>query len=244
MKLEILEDYERMSRRAADVIIDYVTRKPDSIISFASGHTSLGMFKCLVEDVRDARVIFGRCTFVGLDEWLGIDAVQEGSCRYMMDNFFFKPAGIESSQILFFNGMSRDPEKEVQEVNHWLDQRGGMDIMLVGIGTNGHLAMNEPGTSFQSVAHISQLAEETIVTGQKYFSQQTPLTRGLTLGLKHFQDSKLPILTANGIGKSEILKKAWKGSVSEQIPASVIQTTSKGYLIVDADAAKEIKHHP
>jgi glucosamine-6-phosphate isomerase len=240
MQLKILDNYQAMSREAADEVNEYVRTKPNAVISFASGHTSLGMFKCLVDDVQYARVSFDQCIFVGLDEWMGIDAKQEGSCRYMMDNYFFKPAGIKSSQILFFNGMSSDPEKEVHEINQWLDQHGGLDIMLVGVGTNGHLAMNEPGTSFQSVAHISQLAEETIVTGQKYFKQQTPLTKGLTLGLKQFLESKLPILTANGIGKSEILKKALKGSVTEQVPASIIQTISKGYIILDRDAAKEL----
>ena len=240
MLLEILDDYQAMSRAAADKIVDYVKRKPDAVISFASGHTSLGMFKCLADDVQHSRVSFDQCTFVGLDEWLGIDANQEGSCRYMMDKYFFGPAGIHSTQILFFNGLSSDPEKEVQSINTWLDQRGGLDVMLVGVGTNGHLAMNEPGTSFHTVAHVSQLAEETIVTGQKYFTQQTPLTKGLTLGLKHFQDAKLPILTANGTAKAEILKKALKGSVSEQVPASIIQSIDKGFIILDRDAARKL----
>src|SRR5690348_9351850 len=217
MELKILEDYQAMSREAADKVNDYVKSKPNATISFASGHTSLGMFKCLVDDVHAGKVNFHQCTFVGLDEWLGIDARQEGSCRYMMDKYFFGPAEIKLSQILFFNGLSADPEKEVREINDWLHQRGGLDIMLVGVGTNGHLAMNEPGTSFQTMAHVSQLAEETITTGQKYFTQQTPLTKGLTLGLMHFQEAKLPILTANGMAKSEIMRKALKSPVTEQV---------------------------
>lgn len=240
MELEILEDYQAMSRAAADKVNDYVKSKPNAIISFASGHTSLGMFKCMVDDVHAGNVNFDQCAFVGLDEWLGIDARQEGSCRYMMDKYFFGPAGIKSSQVLFFNGLSSDPEKEVREVNVWLDQRGGLDIMLVGVGTNGHLAMNEPGTSFQAKAHVSQLAEETITAGQKYFMQQTPLTKGLTLGLKHFQEAKLPILTANGMAKAGIMKKALKGSVTEQIPASIIQSVAKGFIVLDRDAASKL----
>jgi 6-phosphogluconolactonase/glucosamine-6-phosphate isomerase/deaminase len=108
--------------------------------------------------------------------------------------------------------------------------------MLVGVGLNGHIAMNEPGTSFDSVAHISTLAEETKTVGQKYFDTATQLSRGITLGLKHFRDARLPILVANGEKKAHIIRQILTSSPSESLPASIIQLIDQGMVMLDEAA--------
>lgn len=241
MELKVFDTYEGMSRAAADVVIHTVLKKPEASISFASGHTSLKMFEYLVEAVKLKHIDFSHCTFIGLDEWLGIPAHQAGSCRNMMDQFFFIPAGIQHQRIFFFDGMSKKPEEEIYKINAWLSSHGPLDIMLVGIGRNGHLAMNEPGTPFNLNAHISDLAEDTILTGQKYFSTPTPLTKGLTLGLKQFQEAIVPILTANGEQKSAAIREALQGPVHEQHPASIVQRIDRGHIFLDSAAAKDLK---
>ena len=196
------------------------------------------MFKCLVKDVRDKKVDISRCAFVGLDEWVGIGPKDDGSCRQLMDEFFFEPLNIPAKQIHFFDALSDDLQGEADKINKLIDSRGGLDIMLVGIGTNGHIAMNEPGTPFNSIAHISELAEETKVVGQKYFKSTTELKYGITLGLKHFHDAKLPILMANGAKKLAIMTRVlFSDEVGEHLPASVVHHMPNAMVMIDSDAA-------
>jgi len=240
MKVHVYDDYQALSRATADIISSYIKKKPNALICLASGHSPLGVFQCLVEDVRSKKLNLDRCTFVSLDEWVGIDATQKGSCREMMDKDFFVPASIKEQQIVFFDGMALDLQGQVNKINNLIDANGGLDIMLVGVGMNGHIAMNEPGTSFDSVAHISTLAEETKTVGQKYFDTATTLSQGITLGLKHFRDARLPILMANGEKKAEIISKVLTSAPSESLPASVVQLIDQSIVMLDeaADSAE------
>jgi glucosamine-6-phosphate isomerase len=241
MKIHIHPDYQTLSRATADLITSYIIEKPNSLICLASGHTPLGVFECLVKDVMEKKVDISQCVFVGLDEWVGIGPKQDGSCRLLMDQFFFEPLRIPSKQIHFFDALSNDLQHEADKINSVIGWNGGLDIMLVGIGTNGHIAMNEPGTSFDSIAHISELAEETKVVGQKYFKSSTELQYGITLGLKHFAESKLPILMANGSKKSAIMKHVLEEKPGEYLPASIVHRIPNELVMIDEEAALELK---
>lgn len=236
MNLRILSDYSTLSRATADLIGSYLRAKPKSLICLASGHSPRGVFEYLVGDVVSKRLTLDECTFVSLDEWLGIPASQPGSCRDMMDKDLFKPLGIPPSRIVFFNGMTSEPQREVDVMNEVIDRAGGLDIMLVGVGTNGHIAMNEPGTAFDIRAHISTLTEETQSVGQKYFEKNTNITHGLTLGLSHFREAKLPILIAAGSTKRDIMKKVLTSAPDENLPASIVHLIPGAYVMLDKDA--------
>lgn len=236
MNLRILSDYSTLSRTTADLIVAYLKAKPKAMICLASGHSPRGVFECLVSDVASKRLSLEECTFISLDEWMGIPAAQAGSCRDMMDKDLFKPLGIHPSKIVFFNGMTSDPMREAALMNEVIGHAGGLDIMLVGVGTNGHIAMNEPGTSFSIHAHVSTLAEETKTVGQKYFDKNTALDQGLTLGLGHFRESKLPILIAAGESKRNIMKRVLMSAPDEALPASVIHLIPDAYVMLDKDA--------
>ena len=112
--------------------------------------------------------------------------------------------------------------------------------MLVGVGMNGHIALNEPNTSFETYAHVSDLEEITISVGQKYFTKPTILTQGITLGLKHLQEAKYPILIANGIKKASVIKKALTETITEIFPASIIQKIPHSLVMLDYEAAHEL----
>ncbi len=239
MKVKQYPDYATLSRATADLIVEYINSKRDSIICLASGHTPRGVFECLVEDVKSNRLDISECIFVSLDEWIGVAASQKGSCREMMDVDFFNPLQIPSSQIKFFNGLTDDLELQVRSMNTFIESHDGLDIMLVGIGTNGHIAMNEPGTSFNMDAHISTLAEETKKVGQKYFPGSTRLDKGITLGLKHFREAKLPILMANGEKKTDIIQKTLSSPAVELLPSSIVHLISHGYIMLDNLAANK-----
>ena len=236
MKVNVYPDYKSLSRATADLISTYIKKKPGSLICLASGHSPLGVFNCMVEDAKAGKLNLDRCTFVSLDEWIGIPALQKGSCREMMNKDLFGPLAIKEHQIVFFDGMAKDLKEQVDKVNNAIEANNGLDIMLVGVGMNGHIAMNEPGTSFDSVAHVSTLAEETKTVGQKYFDTATQLSQGITLGLKHFRDAKLPILMANGEKKAPIVRKILSSSPSESLPASVVQLIDHGIVMLDEAA--------
>ncbi len=240
MNLLIYNTYKELSRAAANKIADYIRNKPASKVCIASGHTPLGVFEYLVEDVKSGKLDVSQCTFVSLDEWVGVERSDSGSCWSMVDKCFFTPLQISSSKILFFDGNATDLQRECDKVNEFLSP-DGLDIMLVGIGLNGHIAMNEPGTSFDLHAHISQLAEETINVGQKYFDKPTKLSKGITLGLQNFREAKLPILLANGLKKASIIQKVMTHSVTENIPATIVQTIPHALVMVDQEAASEVK---
>lgn len=240
MNLLTYNTYKELSRAAADKIADYIRNKPASKVCIASGHTPLGVFECLVDDVKSEKLNISQCTFVSLDEWVGVERSDRGSCWSMVDKCFFNPLQISTSKILFFDGNAADLQSECDKVNMFLGS-DGLDIMLVGIGLNGHIAMNEPGTSFDLRAHISQLAEETIQVGQKYFDKPTKLSKGITLGLQNFREAKLPILMANGLRKASIIQKVLTHSLTENIPATIVQTIPQALVIIDQEAGSMLE---
>ena len=241
MKIQILPDYTALSKAVADLIVNYINAKKASLICLASGHTPIGVFEELTKAVESKEVDLSDCTFLSLDEWLHIDPTDPGSCLSMLQKDCFIPLGIHDHQIQFFDVAAKDMEQECDRINTLIESLGGLDIMLVGVGTNGHIGMNEPGTSFESYAHISELAEETKTVGQKYFQQATSLSQGITLGLKHLRESKLPIVMASGEKKAAIMAKGLQGKSTEEIPLSVVHLIPQGFIMLDVEASRLIK---
>lgn len=242
MKIQILPDYPTLSNAVADLIVNYINSKKDSLICLASGHTPVGVFQELQKAVASEKVDLNQCTFLSLDEWLNIDPTDPGSCLSMLQNDCFAPLGIDKQQIEFFDVSVTELQKECDRINTLIETRGGLDIMLVGVGTNGHIGMNEPGTSFQSYAHISELAEETKAVGQKYFQKNTTLSLGITLGLNHLREAKLPIVMANGKKKAAIIARGLQGKAAEEIPLSVVHLIPHVHVMLDEEAAIDLRH--
>ncbi|ACT94030.1 glucosamine-6-phosphate deaminase [Dyadobacter fermentans] len=239
-KINIYPDYAYMSSAAAGRVIDLINHKPDSVICFPSGSSPKGMFDSLVTANQNGRVDFSKCIFVGLDEWIGLGAGDDGSCRDLLDRDFLKPIGLREDQIVFFDGKAFDPQAECDRVNKIVESLGGLDLIVLGVGMNGHLALNEPGTSWDSYAHISELDPVTVEVGQKYFQQPTALTRGITVGIRHILDASAAILLASGKAKASVIQRALAFPVSKDFPATVLQNHLNAEFILDADAAELI----
>jgi glucosamine-6-phosphate isomerase len=240
MKINIYKDYQTLSSATTKLIVDYIKNKSKVLICLASGHTPIGVFQELAKEIKSGYVDLSNCTFLSLDEWLDIDPDDSGSCLSMLKRDCFEPLGINAEQIEFFNVDAIDLNEECTRVNELISRNGGLDIMLVGVGTNGHIGMNEPGSSFDSYAHVSQLAEETINVGQKYFEKPTSLSKGITLGLRHLFESKLPIVMASGEKKASILGKTFSQPATESIPVSIAQLIPQCQVMLDEAAAKYI----
>jgi glucosamine-6-phosphate isomerase len=237
MQVKIFSTYAELSRATADLIGTFVATKKDSLICIASGHTPVGVFQCLADDIRLKKLDVSRCTFLSLDEWVGIDPSDPGSCLSMLKKDFFDQVPLRPEQIISFDVLAADLQRECNRINTFIESHGGLDVMLVGVGTNGHVGMNEPGTAFDSFAHIGELAEETKTVGQKYFTRSTSLHLGITLGLRHLREAKLPIVMANGEKKAAIIAKALQTNPTEQLPVSIVHKIPHAFIMLDQQAA-------
>jgi glucosamine-6-phosphate isomerase len=240
MNIQILENYDEMSKAAADLIIRQVNRKPDSLLCLAAGGTPVGTFRVLVQAAQAGKVDFSQVKFVGLDEWVGIDQSEKGSCFEMLSTDFFTPLQISRQQIQFFNGKAADLTEETKRIDDYIFSQGAIDLMLLGLGVNAHLGFNEPGVSFETYSHVIDLDPVTATVGQKYFSEQKELRQGITLGIRHVLNAKTVILIANGASKAEAVYHMVKGEVTNQVPASVLQRHANCHVLLDTEAAKQI----
>jgi glucosamine-6-phosphate deaminase len=237
MKISTYKNYDEMCREAADLIIEQVNKKPDSLLCFPSGESPAGVYRSLANSVKDGRVDFSNCFFVGLDEWVGMGKEDEGGCTNFLYETFFTPLQIQPDKVMFFDARAKDLDDACIKMDNYIKNKGAIDIMMVGIGMNGHIGLNEPGTSFGLYSHHSPLAPVTIDVAQKYFKQQPRLKEGITLGLKHLSESKMPLLIAAGEKKAGIIKEALKGPITELLPSSIFQQLQHAFILLDTGAA-------
>lgn len=241
MKLKILNDYEAMSRAAADEILSLLQRKPDATLCLAAGETPRRAYAMLAESVRATGLDVSRCTFVALDEWIGIPPETEGSCHRYLKDHLFEPLHVDKRQIHMFDALSPELEGECRKMNAVIADKGGIDLMLVGVGMNGHVGFNEPGVAEDLYAHVVDLDVVTRNVGQKYFNETAPLQRGITLGLKHLRESRAVVMVASGKKKAEVMRLVFEEPVSTQVPASLIRKHAQATVLLDEDAASLLK---
>ena len=239
MKLRIFENYQEMSEAAAGVIMEVLQRKPDSLVCFATGDTPKLTYQILVEN--EQKLDFSRCFFIGLDEWLGIPPENSGSCHYFLYKYLFGPLSIKPSQIHLFNALASDEDEECKKMNSLIEKKGPIDLMIVGVGMNGHIGFNEPGADFGSKAHVSILDDTTRTVGKKYFEAEVPITKGITLGLKQVMETSTLLMIANGSKKAPVIKKALENDINNSFPATVIRLHKNSLLFIDQVAAAELK---
>lgn len=241
MQLRIYENYDELSSAAAREIISVVAQKPDAVLCLAAGDTPRLTYSMLVKIAREECINFSSCTFIGLDEWMGITPDNEGSCQYFLRQQIFAPLNISDGQIFLFDALTTAPEEECRRIDNVISGKQGIDLMLVGIGMNGHIGFNEPSEFFSHYSHIVTLGDDTKAVGQKYFREQTTLTLGITLGLKHLMEAKVALLLANGSKKADVIKKALEGNITPQLPASILRNHKNGLIIIDKDAASQLE---
>lgn len=240
MTLNICKDYAELSAKTADMILEQVRRKPEAALCLAAGDTPRMAYQILAGSARAKQVDFSKCTFLGLDEWVGIPPENTGSCAYFLTRNLFEPLGISRDQIFLFDAMSGDPQRECRKMDTVIASKGGIDLIVVGVGMNGHIGFNEPGVSQDLRAHVVPLDETTKTVGQKYFDNDTALEFGITLGLKHFLESKNAVVIASGLKKAGVMKRALDGAITAEIPASIIRKHARGVVMLDKDAASTI----
>ncbi|MFY0544112.1 glucosamine-6-phosphate deaminase [Brevibacillus sp. H7] len=241
MNIHVFASYDEMSKSIAQSIIDFLREKPNALICLPGGNTPLGTYRELVTAAKAGRIDFSRATFVGLDEWVGLGIEDEGSCQHFLYHELFHPLGIKESQIHFFDAKADDLAAECRRIDEVIFRHGSLDLIMLGLGVNGHLGFNEPGVSFENYSHVIDLDNVTKTVGQKYFKEQKELTQGITLGIKHIMEAKKVILAADGPKKAEAVQRAIQGEVTPSMPASVLQTHPNAHFFFDKLAYAKVE---
>lgn len=237
MHIVVCKDYEEMSRRAAEIVAEQIKKRPDGLISFPGGDTPLGMVHVFADMVNEGKVDISRTHYVSLDEWVGLSNEDEGSCGLFNQQNLLSRLQHPFAGTHIINGAAEDIESERVALNDYISQYGPLDVSVLGIGMNGHLGFNENGVDFDLDAHIIPLSETTLKVMTKYFGEKFHPTHGISQGIRQIMAAKTVILISNGAHKAEILKKAVHGSVTNEVPASVLQNHPNCYVVADEAAA-------
>lgn len=241
-KIHIAADYETMSNNVADDLISLIGNKADPLVCVASGDSPAGLYREVVRRVERHELDISGWNFLGLDEWVGLNGTDEGSCRFHLDNQFFKPLQVSPEKILFVDGRSANALHECERVERFIQNQGGIDVAVVGLGMNGHIGMNEPGTSVSQRTHVSRLHPLTVQVGQKYFQKSQPLSAGITVGLGTLMEAKHIVLLVNGAKKASILKQVLEGPITEDIPGSLFRNHPGFSVYADREAASMLSN--
>lgn len=241
MKIDIYNDYVSLSKAIAGEIIALLKKKPTAVVCLPSGDSPKLVCEILVGGILSEQIDKSKFYFIGLDEWVGLKPETPGTCASDFQNRIFTPLCIGKDQYHLFDGMATDFLSECNKMDAVIAEKGGIDLMVVGIGMNGHIGFNEPGAGFEWKSHVIELDNTTLTVGQKYFQTPVVLTKGITLGLAHLLAAKKVILLANGERKAEVIKKATKEKPGPHFPASIIQLHNNAVVAVDKEAARLIQ---
>lgn len=238
MKQIIYDSYLELSVKTAEQIASIISDKRDALLCFPAGETSVGTFNQLIELNKAGKISFKQCKIVGLDEWVNIGEMRKENCLSFLKKHLFDHIDYSVENFCFFDGESSDLPNECAKTDHFIKKNGPIDMILLGVGMNGHLGLNEPGTSFDLYSHIVNLAEITKMAGQKYFSRKVNLTSGISLGLKYVLEARTVIVQLNGAKKAEVAKRLIDSEISSAFPASVVKSHVNAFLLLDKPASK------
>ena len=228
---------EKTAEAVAKKYVELLAEKPNAVLGFATGSTPLGLYAELAKLCAEKKISFKGVSSFNLDEYLGLDGTHDQSYRYFMNKNLFEKIDIDISRTRVPSGIDTDPEKAAQ-YDKDIEAAGGIDLQLLGLGNNGHIGFNEPGTPFGSVTHIVELTDSTRQANKRFFSSidEVP-THSVTMGIKTVMNARGIILMALGKGKADIVRKFIRGEVTPEVPASVLQLHPNVEVYLDFDAA-------
>ncbi|MBQ8800954.1 MAG: glucosamine-6-phosphate deaminase [Clostridium sp.] len=238
MRVYIGKDYEEMSRIAANVLSAQVTMKPDCVLGLATGSTPIGTYKVLIDRCAKGDLDFSQVKSINLDEYVGLSGEHDQSYRYFMNHNLFDHINIDKANTNVPNGLAEDLDAECARYNEIINTLGPIDVQVLGMGHNGHIGFNEPSDIFELETHKVELAQTTIDANARFFANADEVPRqALTMGIKTIMQAKKVLVVANGKGKAEIVKKAFTGPVTPQVPASILQMHPDVVVVLDEEAA-------
>ena len=241
MRLQVLENYKEMSVKAASIVASQVILKPNSNLGLATGSTPLGMYDNLVEMYEKNLVDFEKVVTFNLDEYVGLAADHPQSYNYYMFDNFFDMVNVSQDNINIPSGIEDDLDQVCKNYDQKIENYGGIDLQVLGIGKNGHIGFNEPDNKLRTSTHIVELTDETINDNSRFFDSIDDVPKkAISMGMSSIMKAKKILLLASGEQKAEAIQKAINGEITTEHPASLLQLHSDVTILVDKDAAKLI----
>ena len=224
MKYIVVNTYDELSNKAADLIAAQILVKPHCVLGLATGSSPVGTYKRLIADNEAGKIDFSTVTSVNLDEYVGLDGSNDQSYRYFMNDNLFNHVNIDKAKTFVPNGCAADLAAEGEAYDAMIKELGGIDLQLLGIGLDGHIGFNEPDAYFTGPTHEVKLDESTIEANARFFASKDEVpTTAITMGMLSIMQAKKVLLVANGAAKKAIVEKAFFGPIDPQVPASILQ---------------------
>ena len=241
MEVVIFETYEEMSKCAARMIADRIKAKPNLVLGLATGSTPVGTYRELIRLHKEEGVDFSQVVTFNLDEYLGLSGDHDQSYRYFMDTNLFNHINVDKANTHVPDGTAEDPEEFCRQYEEAIRAAGGIDFQVLGIGGNGHIAFNEPGSPPDSRTRVVDLDEETIEANSRFFASSDEVPRqALSMGMATILEAKEIALLANKANKADAIAKSVEGPVTEQVPASLLREHPKTTFLVEKEAAAKL----
>ncbi len=238
LRLEVAETYDAMSRRAERLVVAELKRKPSLIFCASAGGSPTRLYELLAARRRRQPRLFSRMRVLQIDEWGGLPRNHPATCEADLRRKLLEPLGIKAERYIGFNSETREPEAEAARVAGWLAAHGPIDICILGLGLNGHVAMNEPAAELTPRAHVARLARASMNHPMLQQLRQKP-RYGLTVGMGDILSSRLVLLLVNGAHKREAIHRLLKPVVSTRFPASFVWLHPRAAVLCDRAAAPE-----
>ena len=235
------EDYNQMSRMAANYIAAQVTLKPNCVLGLATGSSPIGTYQELIRRHQAGDLDFSKVTSINLDEYKGLSPENAQSYRYFMNHNFFDHVNLPKERTFVPDGTEPDADKACDAYNQIIADVGGIDLQLLGLGHNGHIGFNEPADCFPPVTHCVDLTASTIDANKRFFDSEDDVPKqAYTMGIGNIMLARKIVVVVSGADKADILKKVVEGPITPEVPASILQLHPDVTIVADEAAAAKL----
>jgi glucosamine-6-phosphate deaminase len=236
--IKVFENYDELSAQAAEMFKEVLNTTENPVLGLATGSSPEGLYKALVEMHKNKELDFSNVSTVNLDEYVGLSGDHDQSYRYFMNTHLFDHVNIDKAKTFVPNGLAQDLEQEGKDYDQRIKDLGGVDLQVLGIGSNGHIGFNEPAEKLVLGTHVEDLTESTIEANSRFFETRDDVPkRAISMGLGTILDAKKIILVASGKSKAEAIASLVDEYITTQVPATLLKLHPDVTVLVDKEAA-------
>jgi glucosamine-6-phosphate deaminase len=246
IKIYSFKNTKEAGKSAADLVASAIKSSNAPTLGLATGSSPLDLYAALIEKYESGELSFKNVKTINLDEYVGLTPDHDQSYAYFMYHNLFSHIDIDPQNTNLPSGINPDPEAECKRYDALVESFGGVDVQVIGIGNNGHIAFNEPSDHFTKGTNLVSLTESTISANSRFFASVDDVpTKAISMGIGQILSAKTILLVANGKGKAQILERALFGEVTPAVPASILQFAKNVEVFLDEEAASVIRElHP
>lgn len=241
MRVEIVKDYKQLSKKAARFAAGMIEINPQTALGLPTGSTPLGFYQELSRYHQEEGLDFSLVTTFNLDEYIGLSREHERSFYQYLQQNFIQKVNLQTKNTFFLDGNSADWKQECRLYEEKIKKAGGIDLIILGIGRNGHIGFNEPDDELQAYTHRVELAPQTVEANSRFFDSKEDVPQeAITMGVGTILQADQILLLANGNSKARAIEKLLEGKITTEFPASLLHTHPAVTIIIDQEAADRI----